>query len=1846
MLTLSGYCLSTQIYESFRTLVYRGQRVWDSQPVVIKLMRSEYPSFNQLVQFRNQYTITKNLNLSGIIHPYSLENYRNGFALIMEDFGGISLKDYITNDPLSLSDFFFITLQIATTLEKIHRERVIHKDIKPANLLINPSTKQVKITDFGIASLLPKENQVLTNPNVLEGTLVYLSPEQTGRMNRGIDYRSDFYSLGITFYELLTGQLPFTSTDPMELVYCHIAKQPPAIHEINSAIPPVLSVIVSKLMAKNAEDRYQSALGLKYDLERCLHQWETSRRITSFELGKRDIAERFIIPEKLYGRETEVATLLAAFNRVSQKEPEEENSSHSLFPISHSRSEMILVAGYSGIGKTAVVNEVHKPIVRQRGYFIRGKFDQFQRNIPFSALVQAFRDLMAQLLAESTQQLEQWQAEMLSALGENGQVIIDVIPEVELLIGKQPPIVDLSPSAAQNRFNLVFQKFIRVFTSAAHPLVIFLDDLQWADSASLKLIQVLMSDIDNLYLLLIGAYRDNEVSPAHPLMLTLEEIRKTQATVNTITLAPLSQTDLNKLIAETLSCSPELALPLTQLVYAKTKGNPFFSNQFLKALYEDELITFNFEGRHWQCDIARVKTLSLTDDVVEFMALQLQKLPEMTQEVMKLAACIGNQFDLDELSIVYEKSQAETAAALWKALQEGFIIPKSEIYKFFQDSVAVDLVTDITDRFCYRVGAGKEIDKLSATSDTKSVAKSTATVPYKFLHDRVQQAAYFLIPTEQKPFTHLKIGQLMLMNTSLEEREEKLFDILNQLNVGADLITDNLQRQELAQLNLLAGHKAKLSTAYEPAVRYLTVGLSLLAENSWQGDYQLTLDLYIAAAEAEYLNINFERSARLADIALQNATSLLDRVKVYELQMQISIAQLEMLKAVELGLYVLEGLSVSLLTIDGEENLVVELPSMADLEYIPAMTDPYKLSGMEILKFLCTPVFQAKPEIFPQLILTMIKLCLDYGNSAASAFAYGFYGLLLVGIGKLEAGYQAGIIALKLLEQFEAKELKAKVYNLFNSNIRTWKEHAKLSVVPLQVGVQSGLETGDIEWGGYCAANLCSYLFFTEENLAAAIEQQALYIDLCIKIKQEIPTYFSQVWRQLGLNLQGRAADVQLLIGESFDESQMLPRLIETKTGTVLFIFYVAKTILLYQFQDYEGARQNVALAKEQAGAAFGFMQVAILNFYHSLALLGCCVSNNISDRQNYLEQVEANQAMMKQWAYHAPMNYQHKYELVAAENARVLGQNWEAADLYDRAISLARENEYIAEEAIANELAARFYLGWGKEKIARSYMIDAYYNYARWGAKAKVEDLEKRYPQLLAPILQSEKISRNSREELEISTKGETLISNNTTVSEELDLVSAIKASQTLSEEIERDKLLSTLIKIVMENAGASKCALILNEGDNLGVAAIATISPASPESTTLLMPSIPVEESLAIPLTPLNYVKHSLHTLVIDNATDQAFLASDPYIIEHQPKSLLCTPLLNQSKLMGILYLENNLATGAFTRDRLEILKVLCSQAAISLENARLYQESQNYAHQLEEFSQKLQQAQLQIIQSEKMASLGQLVAGVAHEINNPVGFIAGNLDQAIVCTQEIIDHLTLYRQYYPNPVPAIGEHAEDIDLEFLLEDLPKILSSMRQGTERIRHISNSMRTFSRADSDRLVPFNIHEGIDSTLLILKHRLKANDARPAIKIVKQYGELPDINCYPGQLNQVFMNILANAIDALEEANQGKSYADIQSHPNQITISTQMAADPDRVTIRIADNGIGMSEAVRQHIFDHHHLLTTKPVGKGTGLGLSIARQIIEEQHNGQLICISSPGQGTEFAIAIPSEASGRKQEV
>ncbi|MBD2579322.1 AAA family ATPase [Oscillatoria sp. FACHB-1406] len=1512
MVTICNYQVTEKLYESQNSIVYRGYRENESQSVILKMLKDVYPSPERIARFKREFETTKSLDIEGVADVYSLESDQNRWVMTVEDFGGESLIGLTKNIKLSIGDFLGIAIEITEIIGQVHQRYITHKDINPANIIFNPTTHQIKLIDFGISAAISRENIPLGNPDKLEGTLPYLSPEQTGRMNRSVDYRTDFYSLGVTFYQLLTGQLPFISNNAIEWVHSHIAKQPIPPHQLNPEIPQPVSEIILKLMAKNAEDRYQSAYGLKADLEECYNQWCSNKRINEFNLGRQDVCDRFQIAQKLYGRETEINTLLAGFARVCE-----------------GSSELMLVCGYSGIGKSALVREVYKPITQQQGYFIVGKFDQFQRDIPYDALVQALRSLVQQLLTESEAQIAEWRNKLLAALRENGQLIVDVIPELELIIGAQPTVPEVSPTEAQNRFNLVFQNFIRVFTQPEHPLVIFLDDLQWADRASLQLIKLLMTAPDNHYLFVIGAYRDNEVSEAHPLMLTIDEIQKAKEIVNFIQLSALDLPNINQLIADATKCLPQQSLPLAELILAKTNGNPFFINEFLEALYKEQLLKFDFDRGSWQWNLEQIQARNITDNVVELMTDRAKKIAEETKQVLKLAACIGNQYDLQTLAIVSQKSAQETAKNLWPAIVEGLILPLSDAYK------PIELDVD---------GWEEKVN-----------------VKYKFAHDRIQQAVYSLIPPTEKQAVHWQVGKLLLQNTPLDKQEQKIFDLVNQLNWGLDLIEAQKERSELARLNLIAGKRAKASSAYKSASHYLQIGLKLLDKNSWQEQYDLGLDLYVEAAEAAYLNDEFEQTEALAKVVQKYAKTVSDKLKVYQVRIRAYCNNNhQLLQAVNIGREILDLLGVHLpkKPSKADTSLALEKAKSAwsgkkpsELINLPAMSDPEKLAAIAILSELIHPTYEAFPQLLPFIASNMVGLSIEYGNTALSAQGYAAYGMILCGMMlDLDAGYEFGQLALNLVERFNAKELKCWVTFQVNAFTIPWKKHFIEVFQPSLESYQIGLETGDLQYAVFGAYTYCYHAYWMGKELGWLEREIAKYSQGMAQINQKhVQSYQDRYW-QVVLNLMGESNNSWHLVGTKYDEEKMLQIITESNDIYSIFEIYLQRLTLCYLFKNLDIAIETAPIAEKYVGGALSTILVVCFYFYDSLVRLAVCEESQKIKQKQHLKKVNANQKKMEVWAHHAPMNFLHKFYLVEAERARVLEKNTEAREYYDRAISLAQENQYLNEEALANELAGKFYLAKGQNHVARHYLQDAHYAYQRWGAQAKVKDLEERYPQFLAQT-----ISGFPHTTLTISTttSGESLQRN-------LDFSSVLKASQMVSSEIVLEKLLAKLMKIAIENAGAQRSFLILpsptkpeNEEINWAIEAEAAVEG---DRMTILQ-SIPIDSVDAatgvslLSTAIVHYVARSQENVVLNNATEEGQFTGDAYILATQPKSILCTPLLDRGKLAGIIYLENNLAIGAFTPERVETLTIIAAQAAISIENATLYEQLEDYNRTLEQ-------------------------------------------------------------------------------------------------------------------------------------------------------------------------------------------------------------------------------------------------------------------------------------------------------
>lgn len=1501
--TIPGYLISEEIFRGRKKIVYRAIREEDKKPVILKILSKENPNDSEIANLKREYEIIKNLDHECIIKAFDFVSHRKRPAMVLEDIGGKSLRFFIDNGEVDFITQLEIAIKLADALVYLHQNQIVHKDINPKNIVVNLETKEFRVIDFSISSRLPRENQKISHPILLEGTPAYISPEQTGRMNRIIDYRTDFYSMGTTIYEMLTNQLPFLAQDPMELVHCHIAKEPPAPVQIKNDIPKAVSDIVMKMLAKTAEQRYQSAFGIRADLQSCLSQWKASKKIKNLIPGKLDIKNRFQISQKLYGRENEIMALMSGFDRVGK-----------------GKTEMLLVSGYSGIGKSALVQEIHKTIVEKSGYFISGKFDQLQRTIPYSAINGAFRELMRLLLTEDEEQLELWKKKLLSALGINGQVIIDVIPEVELVMGSQPAVVELEPRQALNRFKLVFQSFIGVFCQKTHPLALFLDDLQWADSASLKLIELMMTDQDTQYLYLIGAYRDNEVTPKHPLMLTLDLLIEEGTTINNIVLEPLDLNHVHQLISESFDRDDESVEKLADLVLGKTNGNPFFLRQFLKALYQEELIYFDSKTLAWQWEITKIEAVDITDNVVELMIRKLKKMPESVQHVLWLAACIGNRFDLNSLSIIREHSTVEVSQNLWPAIQDNLVFPTSDYEE--------------------------QVSRL----DSNAVIRNPELVTFSFLHDKVQQAAYALIEESEKKIVHLRIGRLLLENLGSNEQEERIFELVDHLNVGRELLDNEKEKVELARLNLQAGIKAKEATAYRASGDYLITGLDCLSEDRWNATYNLSFDLNSNLAETEYLTGQFEKSTKVIEEILEHAKTSIERALVYNILVVQQTLNGEYAEAIETGRKALAELEIDLPTENFQTALEAELKmakqalgnqKIESLIELHEVTLPETRIALKLLASILPVGYISHPELCRVVTVRMVNISLEHGHTPDSSFGYAFNGLVLSSFLKdFQAAYEYGQLAIKLSEKFNSSAQRCKATHVFAAFINNWSRHISHIQKLTDEGFLAGLESGELQFAGYHRYNRSLCLFYMGKNLLGLLLEVKELSRFSQKTRNQHATDPITAVQLVALNLTSQTESRLIFQNETLTDGSFEEDLIKRKGNPALTHYNVMKAFVFFLNGEFREALKCIILAKDRLSYVSGSFSTAVHNFYHSLILLALYPESPKQNQKVYWSQLQENQEQMRVWSESCPENFLNKYLLVAAEMARVSNKIWEASDLYDQSIEAARENKFIHEEALANELAAKFYLSNSRRKLAGVYLLEARDMYRKWGAVRKIHELEEEYPEYLVETVfeTSQTITATMTHDLSTGTGTKTL-----------DLRTVIKAAQAISSEIVLATLLEKLIEIVIENAGAQKGFIIMERDDELFIEAVGTVE--SEELNNLKSTSLKTEGySTKLPLSIINYVKRTEENLLIADASKSSQFAKDPYIIQTNPKSILCLPIEDKGNLIGILYLENNLISDAFKSEGLEIIQILSSQSAISLQNARLYEEVEQLKNQLE--------------------------------------------------------------------------------------------------------------------------------------------------------------------------------------------------------------------------------------------------------------------------------------------------------
>jgi len=1461
----SGYVL-VPLRESADFTLYRGRKHDDPSPVLAIAPSTEQPLPQSIRRLEHEYSFAAELDPAWAAKPLAITRHEGRMILVLKDPGGQPLDRILERDqgqPLDMTRFLTTAIGLTRTLGQVHQHGLIHKDIKPANVLVD-DTGNAWLTGFGIASQLPRERQSPEPPEFIAGTLAYMAPEQTGRMNRSIDSRSDLYSLGVTFYEMLTGSLPFTASEAMEWVHCHIAKQPTPPGDRVPSIPGPVSKIILKLLAKAPELRYQTAVGVESDLRRCLEGLDREAGVHDFTLGDHDRPDYLQIPEKLYGREREIETLLASFDRI----------------VNGGTPELVLVSGYSGIGKSSVVNELQRVLVPPRGLFASGKFDQYKRDIPYSTLAQAFQSLIRPLLTKSEKELGKWRHDLRDALYPNGQLIVDLVPELNLVIGEQPPVPETPPQDAQRSFQLVIRRFIGVFARREHPLTLFLDDLQWLDAATLDLLEDLLTRSELQHLMLIGAYRDNEVNAAHPLMRKLEAIKSAGGKVKEITLGPLAQEHLEQLLANALRCQPERSAPLAQLVQQKTAGNPFFSIQFISSLAEEQMLTFDHDAVCWSWDLGRIHAKGYTDNVVDLMVGKLGRLPEQTQTALQKLACLGNVAETTNLSTVLGTSQKQVSAALWESVRQGLV------------------------------------EQLGGS--------------YKFVHDRVHEAAYSLIPEALRAESHLRIGQLLVAHTSPEKREEAIFDIVNHLNRGVALITSREERENLAELNLIAGKRAKTSTAYASALKYVSAGAALLDDECWERRHDLIFQLELHRAECQFQTGDLALAAECVEMLRSRASDTVELATATCLGIDVYLTLSQVDRAVAICLDYLHRLGIDWPLHPTEEQVRSEYERIwlqlgtREIEEaidFPLMTDLTSIATLDVLTKVVPPSLLTDRNFFALITCRAVSLSFERGNVDGSCFHYVWLSATArLMFGDYENAFRFAQLGYELVEKRGLKRFQAATYNVFAACIMPWMKHLTdcCDVTRQAFGVANRI--GDLAYAAYSNFNLYTLLIATGDPLAAVQTEAENGLNFAQKAKFAL--VIDMISSQLGLirTLRGLTAKFGSFDHGEFDEIRFEHHLAShpAMANAAECWYWIRKLQARFYAGDFPAAVGASSKAQSLLSTSVSF-ELAEYEFYSALARAALWDSATGGQGRENFNALAAHYKQLQIWAEHCPANFENRAALVGAEIARIENRDLEAMRLYEQAIQSSRANGFVNNEALAYERASEFYRARGFDQFADTYARNARACYASWGADGKVGQLDRLYPGLKqAPPLPGP-------------------ASTMTATIEGLDLATVIRVSQAVSSEIVLEKLLDTVMRKAMEHAGAERGLLIVPGGDELQIKAESGIRG---NDVIVCLGDVSVRGA-DIPESIIRYVMRTRESVILDDATSANSFSPDPYFLQRRVRSILCLPLLNQAKLSGILYLENNLAPRVFTSDEIAVLRVLVSQAAISLENTRLYRD-----------------------------------------------------------------------------------------------------------------------------------------------------------------------------------------------------------------------------------------------------------------------------------------------------------------
>lgn len=1786
--SIPGYRVSETLSQSNNSLVLQVISETTKKSYVLKMLGDAYPSSERVARFRFEYHITRRLDkIPGVIKARDYLKVGRIPAMLLEDIGGKSLSQN-RRQAMKLDDFFPLALTITKILGKVHDTGVVHKDINPSNILRNPITEDVRLIDFGISSELESEHQDASFTNALIGSLPYISPEQTGRMNREVDYRTDFYSLGVTFYELLTGHLPFQAEDPMGFVHCHIAKSPVHPKDLNPDLPLILGDLILKLMAKNAEDRYQSARGLVNDLEHCRKIWKTHRRVPRFDLGLRDVPIMFQLPQKLYGRERERLQLLEAFNRG----------------VESGKSSLLLITGPGGVGKSALVQEVQKQVASFHGYFIEGKFDQFRRDIPYHALVEALTELVRQILTEPPERLDRWRKDLAEAVGVNARLLVDLIPDLVKILGQQDAVSELNPHEEHNRFFITFREFVRVFADKEHPLVIFLDDLHWSDIATLNLLEHLFRTTRDAHLFIICAYRENEIVNNAALQTFLEHLPP--KVMPRLQLQPLKKDALGELVADALHISPEESAKLNDRVFAKTHGNPFFAKELLRNWYNEKALTYDESQGRWQWSDQAIDQAQLGDNVVDFMIGRLRELPVNTRDALSRAACVGSVFTLGTLAVICESSPSAVAADLWEAVRRGMILPLSDAYRLVKPDE--DLHDDSTVNEDYGIS-------------------------YRFRHDRLQQAAYALTEPESRPELHYRIGELLLLHCKAGELENQIIEIVHHLNEGRPFIKTDAQKLQLARLNLEASMKAKAATAYETALNFLQIGIDILPGDPWQDHYDLRWELGRTYAKCAYHLGNFAEAEQCANSLLDHVRTAQEKARVFHIMALEKSVNGRLQEAIRDGLKALSFLDITIPIKPNSEQVKLaferimtqlESTSLPELEFRTNLNQPQVLLCQRIIVDLLPCVFlSGQHELLQMLVFTQVDFALKQGNSSETAFAYVALGMILgSAYDKLKEGKKYGDLGLAIEKQFNDLEVRCKTYCVYGIFISGWHEPWQSMNRYLRVAIQAGQQCGDLIFMTY--ASLHMYQWDPTLELTKLDRKMKPYEAIIEAGSFQDANFTMLLLKSVRRRWIKTAPDPLNLNRKWFNEKTMRQYQETNQLASGLAIYHLVKLQLAITFDRLDSGHQHLELLEQYQANVMGTLFTVEICFYKFLYFAETYPQVDATQQQQHRQKMEQALAQMKTWYAHQPEAFQYFILFMEAELAVLDQKNEQAMSKFDAAIAFASERDYVRFEAFAHERAAKYYERRTHEKIATLYIREAIYLYRRWGSIAKAEALEFHFKGLI--------LRHQLHDPTRIDLKRPSQPNFNSTMttsepSESLDLETVAKVAQALASEVKLEKLLINLMSIVRESAGASRAILLLSANDPLGLRIKAV---AQADGGVHLSDDIPFDEYHEICHGAVQFVSRSHEVVVVNDAAKEGQFTWDPYVLKNKTKSMMCVPIIKQRKLTGILYLENNLATHVFTRHRVEVISILVAPAAISIENALLYR---SLEERVKARTQELEVARQEVVEQAHYAGMAEIASGILHNVGNILNSINISVDVA----QSTIERSRL--KSFARANQLIQNHQDQL-AQFLTEDekgktlpsffvgleqkLTKEHDRLREEIDKIQKCAAVMRDVIGTQQKIAKAGYLTEALDlsgiveDTLKIQSESLK----RGNIRIVKQYHEVAKVPVQRSKMIHILTNLFKNAREAM---------AKTAEEDRIITVEVN-STDNAFVYISVSDNGEGISAMDLNKIFTHG--FTTKDDGQG--FGLHTCANYMSDM-GGKLAAESyGKGKGATFTLSFP----------